>query len=108
MAAAIVFTLIYGATIIAHTYQAIRCRAWYCIPIIIGASWETAGYAIRAAASHFPASVPIYAAQTILIVLAPACKPIWTAAAHVLVCSHEHFVLSMLIYLLLNYSHCSI
>jgi hypothetical protein len=74
MAAAIAFTLIYGIIAVAHTYQAIRYRAWYCIPIIIGASWETGGYAARAAASHLPDSVPVYAAQSILIVLAPACK----------------------------------
>lgn len=74
LAAAIAFTLIYGVIAIAHTYQAIRYRAWYCVPIIIGAVWETTGYAVRAAASHFPDSIPIYAAQSVLIVLAPACK----------------------------------
>jgi hypothetical protein len=74
MAAAIVFASIYGIMAVTHTYQAIHYRAWYCIPIVIGASWETGGYAVRAIASHFPDSVPIYAAQSILIVLAPACK----------------------------------
>lgn len=81
MPAAIAFASIYGIMAATHTYQAIHYRAWYCIPIIIGAFWETAGYAMRAVASYFPDSVPIYAGQSILIVLAPACKLISQTAA---------------------------
>jgi hypothetical protein len=86
MAAAIVFALIYGVITVVHTCQAIRYRAWYCVPIIIGAFWEVGGYAARAAASHFPDSVTVYAAQSILIVLAPACKS--SLRTRLLVCYH--------------------
>jgi hypothetical protein len=81
MPAAIAFASIYGIMAIIHTYQAIRYRAWYCIPIIIGAFWESNGYGLRAVAHFFPDSVPIYAGQSILIVLAPACKLISLTAA---------------------------
>jgi hypothetical protein len=59
---------------IAHIYQFLRYRALYCIPIIIGALWEAAGYAVRAYANQNQDSVAVYATQSILIVLAPACK----------------------------------
>lgn len=70
---AIVFTSIYAATAIVHLYQSIHYRALYCIPIIIGATWECGGYAVRVYANHNTTSVTVYATQSILIVLAPAC-----------------------------------
>jgi hypothetical protein len=68
-----IFAGIYAATALAHIYQSIHYRALYCIPIIIGALWEMAGYAVHAYASQNTTSVAVYAAQSILIVLAPAC-----------------------------------
>jgi hypothetical protein len=71
--AGIAFAIIYGITTIIHIYQFSRYRALYCIPIIIGALWEAGGYAVRAYANQNLNSVPVYAAQSVLIVLAPAC-----------------------------------
>lgn len=76
VAAGIAFASIYGILSIIHIYQFIRYnKHLYCIPLIIGGLWETGGYAVRAYANQNLGSIAVYAAQSILIVLAPACKP---------------------------------
>ncbi|KAL3420633.1 RTA1 domain protein [Phlyctema vagabunda] len=63
---------VYGITTIIHIFQAANSRTRFCLPLIIGGVWETAGYAIRAAGTKHEDSVGLYATQLTLIVLAPA------------------------------------
>lgn len=74
LAAAAVIAHIYLLTTAVHIFQAHRCKARYCIPLIIGGAWETIGYGIRGAATRNEHSVGLYATQQTLIVLAPACE----------------------------------
>lgn len=57
-----------------HTYQTIRTKSWYVVPIILGGAFETVGYIGRIlSANEAPDYTPgPYIVQAILILVAPA------------------------------------
>lgn len=78
LAASILFTILYFFPFLYHLYMTILApragkynRFGYFIPILIGALLEVAGYATRSASVQQPSDVPLYAASSTLIVLAP-------------------------------------
>jgi len=65
--AAGVFAILTGL----HTWKLIKNRTWFCIPFVIGALFETIGYAARAAAHNNTESKTPYIIQSLLILVAP-------------------------------------
>ncbi|KAL1651512.1 hypothetical protein SLS61_005464 [Didymella pomorum] len=65
--AAIVFALLTCA----HVFRLVKNRTWFCIPFVIGALFETIGYAARAAAHSDTVSKTPYIIQSVLILIAP-------------------------------------
>ena len=72
--AAIIFLVLYGITAALHIFQMIRYKKWFCWPIVVGAVWETGGYALRIIGKDNRTSIAIFATMMSLIVLAPACE----------------------------------
>ncbi|KAF4546217.1 uncharacterized protein LTHEOB_4214 [Lasiodiplodia theobromae] len=60
-----------GFLTLIHAIRLTRNRTWFCIPLIIGGVFETAGYAARAGAHDNTKALPPYIAQSLLILLAP-------------------------------------
>ncbi|KAJ1567741.1 hypothetical protein HK405_004947, partial [Cladochytrium tenue] len=54
-----------------HLGQAIKLRTWYMAPAIVGCALEVAGYLARTQSMDQPFSTMLYAAQQVLIVIAP-------------------------------------
>ncbi|EOA85280.1 uncharacterized protein SETTUDRAFT_91668 [Exserohilum turcica Et28A] len=54
-----------------HTARLFRSKTWFCIPFVLGALFETTGYAARIAAHHNTTSLAPYILQSTLILLAP-------------------------------------
>ncbi|KAI9843472.1 MAG: hypothetical protein M1837_006318 [Sclerophora amabilis] len=72
-ALAIVFFILYFFTTTAHLLQLYRYRTFFLIPLVIAATWETAGYMIRiVSASNHLEDISLYSTSLSLIVLAPA------------------------------------
>ncbi|KAK5937319.1 hypothetical protein PMZ80_010325 [Knufia obscura] len=69
--AATTFAVIFALLTVANTFRLIRCRAWFCIPFIIGGIMETTGYITRALSSSNPTSTPLKIIQVLCILLAP-------------------------------------
>ncbi|KAN0073889.1 RTA1 like domain containing protein [Elaphomyces granulatus] len=74
LAAACIFTVMFGVSTLLHVFQLLRKRTWYFIPFIVGANFETIGYIGRAiSATETPNwSKTPYIMQSLLILLAPA------------------------------------
>lgn len=71
IAAAILFSVLFGATTIAHAVQAIVYRKRFAFVLIMGAIWECGGYITRTLSVLHQKNVAIYTAQQLLILLAP-------------------------------------
>lgn len=69
--AAIVFTILFTILTSYHTYLLTRRRTWFCIPFVIGGIFEVIGCIARAVAHNALQSVPLYAMQNLLLLLAP-------------------------------------
>lgn len=103
IAAAVIFIVLFTLSTAYHSYQLIKCRAWYFIAFVIGGICERQaflitsiaqelmafvffttvqiiGYAARVAANSNKENVPIYSIQTILILLAP---PLYAASIYI-------------------------
>jgi len=103
VAAAVIFIVLFTLSTAYHSYQLIKCRAWYFIAFVIGGICERRassivsmaqelmaivlfiivqiiGYAARVAANSNKDNIPIYSIQTILILLAP---PLYAASIYV-------------------------
>ncbi|KAJ4988504.1 RTA1 domain-containing protein [Stagonosporopsis vannaccii] len=65
--AAVVFALLTCA----HIFRLVKNRTWFCIPFVIGALFETIGYAARAAAHNDTVTKTPYIIQSVLILIAP-------------------------------------
>jgi RTA1 like protein len=65
---------LFAISSVLHTYQMIRARTMYMIPVVIGVIMEAVGYGARApSAIEAPDfSLPPYIVQSILILIAPA------------------------------------
>ncbi|RHZ62604.1 hypothetical protein CDV55_102594 [Aspergillus turcosus] len=71
LAAAIVFSLLFNITTLAHLYQRVKTGSKYMNPFIVGGLFQVTGYGCRAASHFFESSTTLYAIQTLLILLAP-------------------------------------
>lgn len=86
IAVGVIFIVIFGATTGYHVYQAVRARALFFIPVLIRGAcrsldtfWSLTdclvqifGYLFRVLSHANTSSVPLYALQTVLILLAAA------------------------------------
>ncbi|PVH70445.1 RTA1 domain protein [Cadophora sp. DSE1049] len=74
MTAAVVFIACFLITTALHTYQFIRTRTWFLIPLVIGGFFEWIGYVGRAISSQQSPNWTLgpYLIQTLLLLVAPA------------------------------------
>jgi hypothetical protein len=74
LAAAVVALLLFLAATIAHIFLAIKHRLKFLTAFIIGALFETVGYAARAVNAHQAPNYAtmLYAVQSVFILLAPS------------------------------------
>ncbi|GAA90897.1 hypothetical protein ASPFODRAFT_196446 [Aspergillus luchuensis CBS 106.47] len=79
LAAAILFTVLFIFITAYHAYQMAQARAWYFTCFVLGGIFQIIGYITRALAHSNTQSVPIYAVQDILILLAP---PLYAATIY--------------------------
>ncbi|KAF7291107.1 RTA1-domain-containing protein [Mycena indigotica] len=69
--AAVFFTSLFGLSLIAHVIQAMHYRKAFCWVLIMGASWETAGFALRVMSVLNTTSIGFGIPSQLLILLAP-------------------------------------
>ncbi|KAK9447012.1 RTA1-domain-containing protein [Limtongia smithiae] len=68
---AVVVAVIFAALALVHCVFIMKTRKRFCIPLLIGAIFELAGYAFRVRAHTHITSLVSYAGQSMLILLAP-------------------------------------
>ncbi|CEL04069.1 hypothetical protein ASPCAL05201 [Aspergillus calidoustus] len=78
-AAAGLFAGLFFITTLFHLYQVYKSRAWYFIPFVVGGVFQVVGYLVRIPAHSNPESVPVFALQALLILLAP---PLYAASIY--------------------------
>ncbi|KAK4495573.1 hypothetical protein PRZ48_012841 [Zasmidium cellare] len=71
MAGNIIFAVLFGICTIAHLTGLFMNRLWICVPLVVGGLLEIIGYGVRAYANSKTDTVALYAAQSVLILLAP-------------------------------------
>ncbi|GKZ21319.1 hypothetical protein AbraIFM66951_010108 [Aspergillus brasiliensis] len=71
--AAVVFIISFLVAAGIHTFQAVRTRAWFVIPFVIGGHFEWIGYIGRAISGHEAPNFTVnpYILQTLLLLVAP-------------------------------------
>ena len=69
LAPGIVFSVVFGLTMIAHFYQAIRYRKWWYLTFAIGALGELIGWAARAAAHNCPYNKTLFSLQISILII---------------------------------------
>ncbi|EED19947.1 RTA1 domain protein, putative [Talaromyces stipitatus ATCC 10500] len=72
LAAGIVFTVLFGLSMIAHTVQFIWTRWWWCSVFSVGAMVEVLGWAGRAWSSQCPYMLTPFLMQISTLIIAPA------------------------------------
>ncbi|KAJ6093988.1 hypothetical protein N7467_002833 [Penicillium canescens] len=77
--AAIIFIILFGASTAYHGYQLVKSRCMYFIPFLIGGVFQIIGYICRAASHDNYSGIPLYAIQTLMILLAP---PLYAASIY--------------------------
>ncbi|KAJ9487245.1 hypothetical protein VN97_g6083 [Penicillium thymicola] len=77
--AAIIFIILFSASTAHHGYQLTKSRCWYFIPFVIGGVFQVIGYICRAASHDNFYGIPLYAMQTLFILLAP---PLYAASIY--------------------------
>ncbi|KAJ6535911.1 RTA1 like protein-domain-containing protein [Mycena vulgaris] len=86
--AAVLFSVLFGLTTIAHTMQAIHYRKRFCWVIIMGGIWETAGLVLRVFSVLHTTSSAFATSSQLLILL----SPLWiNAFLYVLMSRIVHF-----------------
>ncbi|KAH8665194.1 RTA1 like protein-domain-containing protein [Tricladium varicosporioides] len=72
--AAIFFAILFGIITSIHTYQLIRTRTWFLIPLLVGGYFELAGYIARTLSAQETPNWTIgpFIIQHLLILVAPA------------------------------------
>ncbi|KEF61450.1 uncharacterized protein A1O9_03016 [Exophiala aquamarina CBS 119918] len=70
-AAAILFSILFGSTTLAHTVQAVIYRKRFAFVLIMGGMWECGGYITRTLSVIDQKNTAIYTVQQLLILLAP-------------------------------------
>ncbi|KAJ4376646.1 hypothetical protein N0V86_006762 [Didymella sp. IMI 355093] len=71
VAGGVIAALVFALLTCAHIFRLVKSRTWFCIPFVIGALFETIGYAARAAAHSDTISKTPYIIQSVLILIAP-------------------------------------
>ncbi|KAK7892378.1 hypothetical protein LTR67_007474 [Exophiala xenobiotica] len=71
LVAAILFSILFGLTTLLHTAQAIHYRKRFALILIMGGTWEAAGYIVRILSIYHQLNSTLYTIQTLLILLAP-------------------------------------
>ncbi|KAJ5162636.1 RTA-like protein [Penicillium coprophilum] len=79
--AAIIFIILFSVTTAYHGYQLTKSRCWYFIPFVIGGIFQVIGYICRAASHDNFYGIPLYAMQTLFILLAP---PLYAASIYMI------------------------
>ncbi|KAJ5096768.1 RTA-like protein [Penicillium angulare] len=79
IAAGVIFIILFAASTLYHLWQLTKARCWYFIPFVIGGIFQVIGYICRVIAHNNLSSVPIYAMQSVLILLAP---PLYAASVY--------------------------
>ncbi|OCL13291.1 RTA1-domain-containing protein, partial [Glonium stellatum] len=72
LAAAIIFIVLFTTSTIIHIVQAVRTRARFLIPFIIGGIFEILGYVGRAQSSQDQWNLGAFIQQSVLLLVAPA------------------------------------
>ncbi|MCJ1485727.1 hypothetical protein MMC06_005902 [Schaereria dolodes] len=70
-AAALLFSLLFGATTLLHIGQAIASKKAFCWVIIVGALWETISFATRTLSTRNQQSTGLALVSQLLVLLAP-------------------------------------
>jgi hypothetical protein len=73
-AAAIIFSVLFGALTIAHLAQALVYRNGFCWVVVMAALWETGAYVFRALGAKDQQSSGIATVAQILVLVAPICE----------------------------------
>ena len=73
-AAAILFSVLFGALTIAHLAQALVYRNGFCWVVVMAALWETGAYVFRALGAKDQQSSGIATVAQILVLVAPICE----------------------------------
>jgi len=71
-AASVTFLLLFLVTTILHFWRIYKLRTWFCLSFAIGCFSEVLGFAGRAAAYNYSASMAAFLVQAIFLVIAPA------------------------------------
>ncbi|KAK5447787.1 hypothetical protein LTS15_009286 [Exophiala xenobiotica] len=71
LVAAILFSILFGLTTLLHTVQAMNYRKRFALILIMGGTWEAAGYIVRILSNYHQLNSTLYTIQTLLILLAP-------------------------------------
>ncbi|KAI9041877.1 RTA1 domain-containing protein [Aspergillus affinis] len=79
LAAAILFIVLFVLITAYHLYQVIRAKSWYFLIFVVGGVFQIIGYICRVLAHSDKENVPIYAIQTLMILLAP---PLYAASIY--------------------------
>lgn len=69
LAAGIVFSVVFGLTMIAHFAQVIQYRKWWYLTLPLGALCELMGWAARAAAHNCPYSSTLFSLQISILII---------------------------------------
>lgn len=69
--AAVLFTVLFFMAMSVHIFLAIKFRKAFCWVLIMGTSWEMAGFGFRVASTQFQQSMAMYVPQLLFILLAP-------------------------------------
>ncbi|KAJ3344192.1 hypothetical protein HDU83_005299 [Entophlyctis luteolus] len=80
---AVTAVVIYGLFFLAHLIQAIKFRAAYMIPLVLGVALETVGFGVRIISIHSPYNSSLYSSQIGLVIIAP----VFIAASQYLILS---------------------
>ena len=72
--AAIAAAVIFGILTIAHFVQATLYKAGFAWVVLMGASWETVAYAVRAYSTRKQQDETVVTVAQLFILLAPLCK----------------------------------
>ncbi|RPA73368.1 RTA1 domain protein, partial [Ascobolus immersus RN42] len=71
LAAAIVFVILYFITGAYHTYQIIKTKTWYFIPLVVGVIFQFGGHIARCFATQNVNELNPYLVNTLLCIVAP-------------------------------------
>lgn len=87
--AAYAFLILYFINALGHWYQCYKYKAKYVIPLAVGASFTTAGFAFKIWSSYYPNVLGAWIAAVVLLFTAP---PIYSAADYFILAKTMHYI----------------